>query len=75
MQASSIRARYATAAALGMLHSSGFILVTSKAVLCCDRLRRSSMSYQSSLIAMVGGMSQEFNNVVINCGYLSVGEG
>ena len=57
MQASGIQAFFATAAALGILCSSGFSLVTSEATLCCDGTGRSFRPDQSSLFAMVGGVS------------------
>ena len=52
-----MRACSATAAASGMLCSYGFSLVTSEAAVCCDGMGRSSRSHQSSLIAIVGGVS------------------
>ena len=57
MQAIGMRAHSAPAAASYMLSSSGLILVTSEAAVCCDGTGRSSRFHHSLLIAMVGGVS------------------
>ena len=75
MQASGIRACSATAAASGMLFSSGLSLATSEAAMCGDGTGRSSRPHQLSLIALVGGvslatMSQEGDDVAVERGLL-----
>ena len=57
MQASGMRDLYVPAAASGMLWSSGLILVTLEAAVCCDGTGCSSRSHHALLIAMVVGVS------------------
>ena len=57
MQAIGMISIYAPAAASGMLWSSGLILLTSVAAVCCDGTGRSLTYHHSLLITMVGGVS------------------